>query len=220
MEIYSSHYQQIIWEGFGLKLHIHKGCLPAGMEQCIVHIKASLAGQYEFPGNSQLVSAIFWIRCDAVHKFLRPITVEIQHCARLENVTSLNLTFVRAVCSQKHLPYTFKQIGGEFTSHSSYGIIELNRFSGIGITQEGSEDREYCSRLFYLGQEMITIYFIVVWNTEVHLNVSCNLQFCVIKLNMKQSLSLWKSIMLARELYQVLIKLLILKGKKLNWTYR
>ena len=173
--VHSSHNQQITWPGYGLRLNISKGCLPAGMEQCTINIKASLAGQYEFPENSHLVSAIFWLRCEDVHKFTKPITVEIQYCAKSENVT--NLSFVRAVCSQEQLPYTFKQLpGGNFTSHSSYGVIELNSFSGVGATQEGSEDREYCSRLFYMpliqkspNQE---IDFVVSWNTEAHLTVS------------------------------------------------
>ena len=139
------------------------------MEQCTINIKASLAGQYEFPDNHHLVSAIFWLHCETVHKFTRPITVEIQHCARSENIDKLNLNFVRAVCSQKHLPYTFKQLGGDFTSHSTYGVIELNSFSGLAVTQEGSEDREYCSRLFYLGQSYCKIHFVVTQNIEAHL---------------------------------------------------
>ena len=173
--VYSSHGQQITWPGYGLRLNIPKGCLPAGMEQCTINIKASLAGQYEFPENSHLVSAIFWLRCEDVRKFTKPITVEIQHCAKSENIT--NLSFIRAVCSQKQLPYTFKQLpGGNFTSHSSYGVIELNSFSGVGVTQEGSEDREYCSRLFYmpLTQKILNqeIDFVVSWNTDAHLTVS------------------------------------------------
>ena len=178
--VYSSHGQQIPWPGYGLRLNIPKGCLPAGMEQCIINIKASLAGQYEFPENSHLVSAIFWLRCEDVHKFAKPITVEIQHCAKSENVTNLSLKFVRAVCSQKQLPYAFKQLpGGNFTSHSSYGIIELNSFSGVAVTQEGSKDRKYCSRLFYMPlvekNRKQDIDFVVSWNTEAHLTVS---QYC------------------------------------------
>ena len=171
--VYSSHYQQIMWPGYGLRLHIPKGCLPAGMEQCTINIKVSLAGQYEFPDNSHLISAIFWLHCEDVHKFTRPITVEIQHCSKLRNVTNLKLSFVRAVCSQKQLPYTFRQLpGGNFTSHSSYGVIELNGFSGVGVTQEGSEDREYCSQLFYLGQpNLCKIHYVVTWNIDAHLTV-------------------------------------------------
>ena len=172
--VYSSHGQQITWPGYGLRLNIPKGCLPAGMEQCTINIKATLAGPYEFSENSHLVSAIFWLHCEDVHKFTKPITVEIQHCAKSENVTNLELSFVRAVCSQKQLPYTFKQLpGGNFTSHSSYGVIELNSFSGVGVTQEGSEDRrEYCSQLFYLGQpNPCKIHYVVTWNIDAHLTV-------------------------------------------------
>ena len=123
--VYSSHAQQITWEGFGLKLHIQEGSLPEGMEKTSIQIRASWAGQYEFPENSHLVSAIFWLRCENVREFMKPITVEIQHCAKSENITNLNLSFVRAVCSQKQLPYTFKQLPrGNFTSHSSWTTLE------------------------------------------------------------------------------------------------
>ena len=94
MVVYSSHYQQITWPGYGLRLHIPKGCLPAGMEQCTINIKASLAGQYEFPENSHLVSAITWLRCDEVLEFMKPITLEIQHCAKSKNINDLKLSFV------------------------------------------------------------------------------------------------------------------------------
>ena len=169
--IYSSHDQQITWPDFGLRVLFQAGCLPPDIEQCTVNIKVSIAGQYEFPENSHLVSAIFWFRCETVKKFTRPITVEIQHCAKPE---STKLHFVRAVCCQKQLPYSFKQLpGGIFTSHSSNGVIELNSFSGVGITQERSKDREYCSQLFYLDHpNSCQIHFVVTWNFEAHLTVS------------------------------------------------
>ena len=175
--VYSSHAQQITMEGFGLKLHIHEGSLPAGMEQCILQIKASLAGQYEFPENSHLVSAIFWLRCETVQKFTKPIAVEIQHCAKSENLSKLS--FVRGVCSRKQLPYTFKQLpGGNFTSHSSYGVIELNSFSGVGITQEGSEERNYLANLLFKEVKgrhtviILEIFFVIICNTDAHRTVS------------------------------------------------
>ena len=71
----------------------------------------------------------------------------MQHCARSENVANLKLKFVRAVCSQKQLPYTFKEVGGDFTRHSSYGVVEVNGFSGLAITQEGSSECNYLTNL-------------------------------------------------------------------------
>ena len=177
--VHSSGAQRITWEGFGLKLHIDKGSLPAGIHQCTLTIKASLAGQYEFPDNSYLVSAIFWLRCEPMCKFTKPVTVEMQHCARSEDVGNLKLKFVRAVCSQKQLPYSFKELGGDFTRHSSYGVVEVNGFSGLAIAQEGLEDRSYLANL--LSKEVIKsnptrvlveIFFVIIWNTSVHRTVS------------------------------------------------
>ena len=175
--VYSSHPQQFTWEGFGLKLSIPKGSLPAGMQQCTINIKASLAGQYEFPDNHHLVSAVFWLRCEPpIDKFTRPVTVEIQHCARSENTSRLK--FVSAVCSQKQLPYTFKQLSGDFNSHSSYGVVELNSFSCLAVVQEGSEERNYLSSLLYKEIEghhtscIVEIYTVITWNLDAHRYVS------------------------------------------------
>ena len=145
----SSHAQQITWEEFGLKLHINEGSLPEGVDQCILNIKASLAGQYEFPDNSYLVSAIFWLHCEPMCKFTKPVAVEMQHCARRENVEKAKLAFVRAVCSQKQLPYTFKQLGGDFSRHSSYGVVDVNGFSGLAITRGVRGERVLFTTLLF-----------------------------------------------------------------------
>ena len=45
--------------------------------------------------------------------------------------------------------------------------------SGVGITQEGSEEREYCFQVFYFSRSnACEIHFVVTWNTEAHLSVS------------------------------------------------
>ena len=176
--VLSSHAQHITWEEFGLKLHIDEGSLPAGVDQCRLNIKASLAGQYEFPDNSYLVSAIFWLRCEAMCKFTKPVTVEMQHCARRENIEKAKLTFVRAICSRKQLPYTFKQLGGDFSRHSSYGVVDVNGFSGLAITQEGTSECYYLAHI--LSKEVKghhacvirEIFFVVVCNTKAHCTVS------------------------------------------------
>lgn len=172
--VYSSQSQQFEWEGYGLKLLIHEDSLPAGMKQCTINIKASVAGQYEFPENCYLVSAVFWFRCETVHQFTKPITVEIQHCAKPKMISKLR--FVRAVCSQKNLPYTFKpKSGGDF-ANKSCGIFDLNSFSAVAITQSESEERDYCSTLFHRPEKMISVlFYVIVWNTEAHLNVSSSI---------------------------------------------
>lgn len=164
--------QSFYWKGYGLKLYIPEGSLPAGVEQCTIKIMASLAGQYKFPEDSHLVSAMFWLRCEPSVKFTKLLSLEIQHCAKAEDVS--RLSFVRAVCTQEELPYTFKRLNPVSSSSSSYGFIRLQRFSGLAITQEGSQDREYIAKLFYLNPNISTyeIHLVVTWNVEAHLTVS------------------------------------------------
>ena len=172
----TNHPQTFIWEEYGLNLYIPGGCLPAAVEQCTINIKASLTGQYRLPENCHLVSAIFWLQCEPKCTFTKVLTLEIDHCAKSENVSKL--CFVRAVCTQPNLPYIFRRLdGGQFSHSSSYGVMELKCFSGVAISQEGSEEREYCARLYYLAESFtisyeINIHFVITCNTKAHLAVS------------------------------------------------
>ena len=166
------------WEGYGLKVHVGDDTLPAGIEQCRININASLTGHYEFPKDNHLVSAIFWFRCEPPCQFDEPITVELQHCACSHNKSKLN--FVKAVCSQKERPYTFKRVArGSFSSHNSFGILQLKSFSGLGVAQEGSEERDYLANFFYKEERIprtilcFHLYFAVTWNTATHYKVRC-----------------------------------------------
>ena len=172
--IYSFQGQLVKWNG--LKLHIHAGSLPKGLQQCTIFIKASLAGEYEIPENTSLVSALFWLRCEPQCIFIKPITVEIQHCSTKQNLSKLKI--VRAMCSQKTLPYKFKPLeGGRFDADTSYGVVEVTRFSGFGIIEERTvSKRLYYNQLFYCDNEVHhqhrhDIHIIYTWNTEAHIHV-------------------------------------------------
>jgi hypothetical protein len=172
--VYSSQGQLVEWNG--LKLHINAGSLPEGLQQCTIFIKASLAGEYEIPEDTCLVSAIFWLRCEPQCTFTKPITVEIQHCSTKQDLSKLKI--VRAFCSQKSLPYKFKPlVGGRFDTNTSYGAIEVKGFSGFGITEEKPvSEKLYYNQLFYCANEGHQhgrdIHIIYTWNTEAHINVS------------------------------------------------
>jgi hypothetical protein len=166
-----------IWKGYGLKLHVSEKCLPVGLDQCKITIMVSTAGQYDFPVNCHPVSAIFWLRCEPLCIFVKPVTVEMDHCAKRANVSKL--CFVRANCSQRDLPYTFRKLKeGVFSQHASFGVVELRSFSGIGVVQEDSAEieRDYCAMLFYIGKTVSShdfqIDFVVTWDTKAHLSVS------------------------------------------------
>ena len=169
--------QFFYWSGYGFKLHSPPGSLPSGVNQCVLHIYASLAGQYKLPDNVVLVSAVFWVRCDPPCRFKPKLTIELQHCAKM--TSSTKLTFVRAVCSQESLPYTFKKLEGRgsFSEQSSYGCLEVNGFSGCGTVAEGQVDKSYIASLWYSKADPrnIDIHFSITWDEACHITV-CYIQ--------------------------------------------
>ena len=124
--------QSFEFKGYGFKLHVPKGSLPAELSETQLNVRVSLSGQFQLPSECELVSAVYWV--SSPHKFTKPLVVEIQHCAALSSDERCEqLTFVRTKCTQKELPYTFTELGGVFSHHSSYGSLSLSHFSGLGI---------------------------------------------------------------------------------------
>ena len=128
------------FEGYGFKLHVPEGSLPAEVTETQLNVQVSLSGPFQMPFNFKLLSAVYWI--SSPHKFMKPITVKIQHCATLSsNEQCSKLTFVCTKCTQKEGPYMFKElVGGVFSPHSSYGSLSLSQFCGIGIASTPSPE--------------------------------------------------------------------------------
>ena len=162
------------WEGYGLKLHVPDHSLPGGMEEAGINIRASVSGHFQLPQDTDFLSPVFWI--SAPCKFTKPVTLEIQHCALREHKAVLSdLRFVSAKCSQKDLPYRFELLdGGVFTKHSSYGSIQLNHFSGVGITGSEETPRLYCARLYHAMKQIYDwrYYLAITQDLEAHITVS------------------------------------------------
>ena len=158
------------WAGYGLKLYIPPASLPAGKDEISLEIKATLAGQFQLPENTVLVSAVYWLYCPV--KFVKSLTLELQHCGN--HSASSCFSFVRTKCSQNELPYQFKFLkGGVFSPHSSYGSIALSHFSGLAVTQEGSGEQQYCARLYYLGCKVDwKVHFVITRKLEAEFIVS------------------------------------------------
>ena len=156
------------WRGYGLRLHVPKGSLPPGMEKCRINIRASLTGQFQLPEDSALLSPVFWILVPC--KFTQPVILEIQHCALREDDEVLSsLNFVSAKCTQRDLPYRFKQVdGGVFTTHSSYGSIHLTHFSGNAVTGRKSTPRSYCAHLYHTMKQIYDwrFYFVITQDLD------------------------------------------------------
>ena len=166
--------QTFNWRGYGLKLHIPQGALPAGLEECRLLIKVGLSGQFALPENTSLVSAVYWIDSEPRHKFTQLLTVEIQHCVKLAHTSKLS--FVHAKCSQKYLPYEFEaKEGGVFSSESGYGCVQLTHFSIWSLIYKMLVPGVlYCARLYHLrkGVNRIDIHFVITKDLETHATVS------------------------------------------------
>ena len=167
--------QTIHWAGYGLKLHIPQGALPAGLNECRLLIKVGLSGQFELPQNTSLVSVVYWLDSEPRCKFSKLLTLEIQHCVKPTHTSTLS--FIHAKCSQKLLPYVFEPVeGGEFSSESSYGCVQLDHFSllGVGCNDPIAGVRLYRACLFYLssGANLRHIHFVIIWDEEPHTTVS------------------------------------------------
>ena len=161
--------------------------LPPAVDECRVHVKASLSGQFDFPKDAELVSGLYWL--SSRHVFTRPVTVEIQHCAQEDAQHQSRLTYIVARCSQEELPYQFKSLeGGVFSPSSQYGTINLTHFSGLAVTSQPHHPRQsplqklsqkvrakrYCAQLYYSSSSIHgwEVYFAIMWDIDLHINVS------------------------------------------------
>ena len=56
--------------------------------------------------------------------------MNIQHCAVIRSEEECSkFRFIIAKCSQKELPYTFREKEGAFNPHTQYATIKLKQFS-------------------------------------------------------------------------------------------
>ena len=146
--------QHIVWERYGLRLHIPPNSLPQDLNQCNVKIEVALSGNFQLPEDGILVSAVYSFSHDLGDKELRrSVTLEMQHCA---NTSALNNLFVvKAV----DVPSKFDIFpGADFTSNDGYGAINLFHFSRFGIIWRRirsffspSNRLNYCATIYYTG---------------------------------------------------------------------
>ena len=122
--------QLMNWEQFGLRIGIEEDSLLSS-ETVEVATAALVGGQFKFPKNTVLVSAV-----SVSEPFLKPLRLEMQHCVDLRGRPGLSqyLEFAMAPVSTPSLPYQFSLVeGGEFTSNSRYGAINRKDFCLVCI---------------------------------------------------------------------------------------
>ena len=172
LEVVGDKPQKLEWHDYGFYIEVPEGAVSPGVTVS-VGVKVILAGQFKLPESRQLISALYWVSSSKV--FLKEVSVNIQHCAYIQSEEQCsNCNFIIAKCSQKELPYTFREREGLFNSHTQYGAIKLKTFSIIGGTAPPETELRCLASLYYkqhTGIPVIDIHFVLVNNLSPHSEV-------------------------------------------------
>ena len=149
--------QHVLWEEYGLRLHIPHNALPEDCTHSELKMAVALSGHFSFPRKGIPVSGIYSFSHDLGDKQLRrPVTLEIQHCVNVNAVDGLCI--VRAD-ENSEAPYEFKDLPeGVFTQKKAYGTIQLHHFCRITTflwwrLLSSIYTLEYCAKLYYTNIE-------------------------------------------------------------------
>lgn len=117
------------WKEFGFRMEVPDG----SSKLCDIYVNTIIAGEFTFPENTELVSALYAISSSKTLE--NPVTIEMEHCVMLEKEEECKyLCFGIAKCDRTSAPYTFEILeGGIFTPQSKFGKICRKFFSIIGI---------------------------------------------------------------------------------------
>ena len=128
--------QLINWEKYGLRIGVQEASLSS-TDTVEVAVVALVGGQFQFPPNTVLVSAVYAVSLSK--PLLKRLILEIQHCVDLTGRPALSrhLKFAIAPVSTPSLPYQFSIVeGGEFKPDSWYGSIQRKEFCLVSIVGE------------------------------------------------------------------------------------
>ena len=137
--IQGSKCQVFDWEQFGFKMQFQQGTLHQSVT-CEVAVAALVGGTFQFPQDTQLVSATYAI--SFADKLLQPVILEIQHCVLLKSKEQFKyLSFMIAQMDESAPPYKFQLVkGGKFNIDNPYGTITRQKFCLVGIGKTSSDD--------------------------------------------------------------------------------
>jgi hypothetical protein len=127
--------QHIIWEGYGLRLHVPPNSLPENCSELKLKMVVSSTKDYKLPAKTDgiLVSAVYSFSHNlGEKKFRKPVTLQMQHCVSSHFSSLLHIVWC-AVSTQ----HQFKTLpGGNFVNKDGYGEIELDHFCCFGIMMQ------------------------------------------------------------------------------------
>ena len=133
--------QLLSWEEYGFRIRVQENITFGA---CDVTVKAIVAaGQIDLPEGCELVSAVYDI--SLFRKLTESITIEIEHCAKLEN--EVQCEYLSFVISQHDGPFRLVN-GGTFVPRSQYGTIFRSCFCKAAVVK-GYSKLSYCRSGFH-----------------------------------------------------------------------
>ena len=124
--------QHIVWEGYGLRLHIHPNSLPEDCSELQLNMTVSRARDCELPDEDGiLVGAVYSFGHNLGGRKLRKkATLEMQHYVVSGSYAPLCIVQSDTLTA----PHKFFAIdGGNFNSTNGYASIELDHFCSFSV---------------------------------------------------------------------------------------
>ena len=129
------------WERYGLRIGVSEGSLSSE-ETAEAAVVALVGGDFKFPDNTVLVSAVYAISVS--RRLLKPLRLEMQHCVSITRRDQTRyIKFAIAPVDMPSLAYQFRIVeGGEFSIGSRYGSIDRKEFSLVCEVIMTNEEEE------------------------------------------------------------------------------
>ena len=169
--------QHIVWEGYGLRLHIPPNSLPEDCSELQLNMTVSRAIDCGLPDEDGiLVSAVYSFSHNLGERKLRQkATLEMQHCAQ-GSYTPLCIVQSDSIVP----PHKFQTLrGGKFDSSDRYASIELDHFCSFGVYFAWLFHRNLSTRatLFYINIRADSFHFLlyIYPDLDAIARVRCNL---------------------------------------------
>ena len=137
------------WEECGLSIHVQENSVPP-LSTCEMKVSALAGGDFSFPKNHELVSAVYAVAFS--NSLQKDVIIELQHCVDLQHQQQISKCSF-AVASPLPLPntYSFNLIeGGRFCIEDQYGSIDISESLCYCIVMGGCNSFDFvnCSLLF------------------------------------------------------------------------
>ena len=169
----SAELHTIAWERFGFKLHILPGSFSE--DKLNITLGVSLSGNFDFPLNTTLVSAVYYIESSS--KLLQPVTLEIEHCVLTEDEENLRaLSFASAAIHPGYPQYKFHSVSeGIFSNTNTWGSVQVSSFSLVSIIlSRKSAPIGYSAQIYQMkaSGDMFNIHLVVTRHLNSYKQVS------------------------------------------------